>query len=70
MRTPITWIEKVTGIFVLVVLGLIMSALFITAPFRRAVDYRSLFDELALAQGFDDLAERIALDPKALRKGK
>lgn len=31
MRTPVTWIEKVTGLFVLVVLGLLVAGLFVTA---------------------------------------
>src|SRR5262245_30378537 len=31
MRTPITWIEKVTGFFVLLIIALLVAALFVTA---------------------------------------
>jgi phospholipid/cholesterol/gamma-HCH transport system substrate-binding protein len=31
MRTPITWIEKVTGLFVLLIITLLITALFVTA---------------------------------------
>jgi hypothetical protein len=46
------------------------TVLFVATPFRRAVDGPSLFGELPLAQGRNDLAERGLLDGQALRKRK
>jgi hypothetical protein len=42
----------------------------VSTPFRRAIDDLSLFNELSLAQGLDDLGERGSFDAQILREGK
>ncbi len=53
MRTPITWIEKVTGVFVLIIFGVLCVGLFVTAQKHNVFGFtESHYVTVYLKEGF------------------